>query len=72
MDQINAIMRTQLNEREVMIFLLVSNGKFTYRELGDILGVSHTNIRKTFDKAKAKMERAGELGYFQTKVEGKA
>lgn len=69
MDQINAIMRTQLSEREVMIFLLVMNGGFTYRQLGDILGVSHTNIRKTYDKAKAKMDKAGELGYFQTIVE---
>lgn len=56
MDQINTIMRTQLSEREVMIYLLVQNGKFTYRALGDLLGVSHTNIRKTYDKAKAKIE----------------
>lgn len=55
MDQINTIMRTQLSEREVMIYLLVENGKFTYRQLGDLLGVSHTNIRKTYDKAKEKM-----------------
>lgn len=56
MDQINSLMRTQLSEREVMIYLLIQNGKFTYRALGDLLGVSHTNIRKTYDKAKKKME----------------
>lgn len=70
MDQINAIMRTQLSEREVIIFLIVQSGKFAnYRELGDVLGVSHETVRKIYTSAKAKIEKAGESGYFQTLVD---
>jgi DNA-binding CsgD family transcriptional regulator len=70
MDQINAIMRTQLSEREVIIFLIVQSGKFAnYRELGDVLGVSHETVRKIYTSAKEKIEKAGAAGYFQTTVD---
>lgn len=71
MDQINAILKTQLSEREVMIFLLVENSGLSNRKLAVALGISHESVRKTHEMAKAKMLKAGDAGYFQTRVVNK-
>lgn len=69
MRTVNAIMRTQLTESEVMVFLLIQNNNFTYRELGDMLGVNYESVRLAYESAKKKIEKMGEAGLFQTPVD---
>lgn len=69
MDQINILLQSQLTEREVMTYLLVENSGLSNRKLAEALGISHTNIALTYKKAKAKLEKLGQAGFFQTTVD---
>lgn len=44
-----------LTERELYIYKLMEKGDYTSRELGEILGISHTGIQKIYKRAKAKI-----------------
>lgn len=54
MDKYKTLLDQQLSEREVMIYLLISNG-MSYRDLADKLGMSHGWVQQTFEKAKDKL-----------------
>jgi len=71
MDHIKILMETQLSEKELIIFLLVENGGMSYRTIADILMTNHTNIRRTYESAKDKMNRFAEAGMFSTTVQKK-
>jgi DNA-binding CsgD family transcriptional regulator len=67
-DVISSLTAIQPTEREVIVYLLVEDGSISNRRLGEILGVSHENIRTTHLKAKKKIERLGEAGLLQTEL----
>lgn len=66
MDQIKAIMETQLTERELLIFMLVESG-MSYRDLGKRLMTNHSNILRTYESAREKLDTMGQI--FSTPVE---
>lgn len=68
MDQIKILMETQLTERELLIFLLVESG-MSYRDLGKRLMTNHSNILRTYESARAKMDKMANAGLFSTKVQ---
>lgn len=69
MDNIKQIMSTQLTETEVMIYLLVKQGK-TFRDIAEMpFGFSYETARTTFDKAEKKMDKMANAGIFSTVVE---
>jgi len=67
-DTVKQIMSTQLTETEVMVYLLVTNGK-TFRDVVELpFGFTHETARTTFERAEKKMDRLAELGLFSTKL----
>ena len=56
MDQIKKVVETQLSDKELMIFLLVKSG-MSYRDLGERLITSHSNILRTYEKAERKLKK---------------
>jgi DNA-directed RNA polymerase specialized sigma24 family protein len=67
MDNIKQLMSNMLTEREIMIFMLIESG-MSYRDLADRILVSHENVRNTYDRAKAKMSKFGDAGFFSTDI----
>lgn len=68
MDTIKQLTAPMLTEREVIIFMLVQNTGQDYRTIGNWLNLSHENIRKTYERAKVKMDKFAEQGYFSTAI----
>lgn len=68
MDTIKKLTDPMLTEREVIIFMLVENTGQDYRTIGSWLNLSHENIRKTYERAKVKMNTFGEMGLFSTTI----
>lgn len=67
MDNIKAIIAQQLTERELIFYLLIESG-MSQRDLADRLGMSHTNVGRTYDIASSKMKRQANAGFFQSEV----
>lgn len=67
MDQISVLTKSQLTEREVIIFLLVESG-MSYRDLAKRLLTNHSNILRTYETAKDKMNKLAEAGMLSTAV----
>lgn len=65
MDPITRMMKSQLTEREAIVYLLIESG-MGYRDLGKRLGVSHYYISKLFDAASAKVEKLETAGVLST------
>lgn len=61
-------MRTQLSEREIMIYLLVEQSKLSNRKIAEALGISHENVRKAHNNASAKMKFFADAGLFSTQL----
>lgn len=57
-----------LTEREVIIYKLVESTGADYRTIADWLDLSHENVRKTYARAKQKLEKFGEMGMFSTTI----
>ena len=68
MDQVKTLMETQLSERELIIYLLVESGNLSYRDLAKHLLTNHTNVRRTYESAKLKMDKMANAGMFSTPV----
>lgn len=68
MDTIKKLTDPMLTEREIIIFMLVENTGQDYRTIGNWLNLSHENIRKTYERAKDKINKFGEMGLFSTAV----
>lgn len=68
MDTISLLMSHQLNEREVIIYLLVENSGLSNRKISEALGVSHTYVATTHKVAKSKLDKQAEAGFFQTVI----
>jgi DNA-binding NarL/FixJ family response regulator len=67
MDNIKQLMSNMLTEREIMIFMLIESG-MSYRDLAERIMVSHENVRNTYDRAKEKMNKFAEAGFFSTDI----
>ena len=70
-DTIKKLTDPMLTEREVIIFMLVENTGQDYRTIGAWLNLSHENIRKTYERAKTKMDVFANAGMFSTEVKPK-
>ena len=68
MDNIKQLTKHNLTETEVIIFFLVENSGANFRTLGDWLQLSHENVRKTYERAKKKMDKLAEAGFFSTDI----
>lgn len=68
MDGMNQILKQQLSEREVIIYLIVSNSNHTLREIGQWLGVSHDTVRTTYNSAAEKIKFFADNGKLQTEL----
>lgn len=68
LDDINAILRTQLTEKELIIYYLVERSGLSRRKLATILGISGEGVRLIHAQAKEKIELFAEAGIFQTKL----
>ena len=71
MDIIKKISNDMLSEKEIMILLLIENTGKDYRTIGDWLGISHENVRMTYNKAKNKFEKFAEHGMLSTDLKKK-
>lgn len=60
------ILKQQLTEKEVIIYLIVNNSDHTYREIGSWLGVSHEHIARVYNAAADKIKFFADHGKLQT------
>lgn len=67
-NDVKHIMATQLTETEVMIYLLVKQGR-TFRDIVELpWGFTHETARSTFERAEKKIDKMAEAGLFSTEV----
>ena len=50
------VLAKAITEREAFVYLFKTNGKMTYREIGDIIGLSYTQVGEIYNSAKKKIE----------------
>ena len=67
MDGYTKILKQQLSETELMIYLLVESG-MNYRDLGERLGMSHNFVAKTYKAASDKLKSYADNGKLQTNL----
>lgn len=67
MDGYSKILKLQLSEREIIIYLLVESG-MNYRDLGERLGVSHQQISRIYKSASDKLKFYADHGKLQTQL----
>lgn len=68
MDIIKKITNDMLTEKEIIIYLLVTNTGQDFRTIGEWIGISHENVRGTYNKAKKKFERFAEHNMLSTDI----
>lgn len=68
MDGYKNILKQQLSETELMVYLLVVNGKFNYRDIAGWLGMSHNFVAKTYKAAEDKIKFYADNGKLQTNL----
>lgn len=67
MENIERLTKSMLSEREIIILLLVDSG-MSFNDLGPRLVCSPSSVKRTYDKAKKKMNLLAEAGLLSTEI----